>query len=158
VELSTAQLTAVLATSDAMVSTVQSVGSTGIEAAAITVPVAAATTGVQTADNDFTTVLKTVVGPAIGGGVGGLILIAVGVVVGIKMYRKRNQKLPLTQKGIEVNREGQHLHKNPLVQLYDSTRALGVTGHAYAGRGPVNRASQDITRVAMEPTHVGHAV
>ena len=156
VELSTAQLTTVLATSDAMVSTVQSVGSTGIEAAAITVPVG--TTGVQTADNDFTTVLKTVVGPTIGGGVGGLILIAIGVVVGIKMYRKRNQTLPLTQKGIEVNREGQHLHKNPLVQLYDSTRALGVTGHAYAGRGPVNRASQDITRVAMEPTHVGHAV
>jgi hypothetical protein len=140
-----------------MVSTVQSVGSTGIEAAAITVPVGA--TGTQTAgDNDFTTVLKTVVGPAIGGGVGGLILIAVGVVVGIKMYRKRNQKLPITQTRAEVNREGQYLHKNPLVQLYDSTRALGVTGHGYAGRGPVNRMSQDMTRVAMEPTQVGHAV
>jgi hypothetical protein len=154
VELSTAQLTTVLATSDAMVSTVQSVGSTGIEAAAITVPVVS-TLG----SNDFTTVLKTVVGPAIGGGLGGLIVLTAGIIVGIKIYKKKKQSIPLTQKGVEVTREGQHLHKNPLHQVYDSTRALGgLTGNAYAGRGPVNRASQDMTRVAMEPTHVGHAV
>jgi hypothetical protein len=146
-DLSLTQLTTVLASSSVLVNTVQSIGGTSIEAVAATPTIAA-----PTESNGVIEMMKQIVGPSIGG-IGGGILIIAGVIVGVKMYKKHKQRLPITQ--TKKDAEGRILHKNPLV-AYDSSRVLPGTN--YPGRAPMHRMSQDMTRVAMEPQHVGHGV